>query len=485
MEQPDFQWLAECYKQQVTTLPTDVSGRLQVRDTADRGRGLFLSAAAEAGEVLFVCEAFVLGPEAELQERTLKKLREASEDDFQRFMSLQEHPGSNGVKPAATVLNLQSWGSSRASRPCQRAVDSEKVKNVLRLNTLARDSLNEHGFAEEATLCGVWPLCCLINHSCLPNVQEQFLGDLLILRAAKPIAAGEELLMSYVSTFQPRHIRRQHLSATFQFSCTCPRCTLEAAIPEKTAAGLLEGFDAIIADARPGKLPEFTSKLGKLVKQCEEVSRAHAVDGKESLLTASFLPIFMGLAMARKRLKCQTSCDAYARCVTLMATVCFGSLYHLHWSFMSALEVYQAKDDLSACREAWQLCQRFADPKVCGSFAKKMAWPKELIDKVEESNKVTVGSEPVLFPGAAVLGSGWTYSIQEEETLIVLSITLPEGLNPQDLDVDVSAAEVSVTAVTLPELKIQLPSLVDADAAMPAKFKRTTRQLILRLPSRS
>eukprot|EP00434_Breviolum_minutum_P041404 symbB.v1.2.036828.t2/scaffold5292.1/size28769/1 len=443
MEQPDFQWLAECYKQQVTTLPTDVSGRLQVRDTADRGRGLFLSAAAEAGEVLFVCEAFVLGPEAELQERTLKKLREASEDDFQRFMSLQEHPGSNGVKPAATVLNLQSWGSSRASRPCQRAVDSEKVKNVLRLNTLARDSLNEHGFAEEATLCGVWPLCCLINHSCLPNVQEQFLGDLLILRAAKPIAAGEELLMSY------------------------------AAIPEKTAAGLLEGFDAIIADARPGKLPEFTSKLGKLVKQCEEVSRAHAVDGKESLLTASFLPIFMGLAMARKRLKCQTSCDAYARCVTLMATVCFGSLYHLHWSFMSALEVYQAKDDLSACREAWQLCQRFADPKVCGSFAKKMAWPKELIDKVEESNKVTVGSEPVLFPGAA------------EETLIVLSITLPEGLNPQDLDVDVSAAEVSVTAVTLPELKIQLPSLVDADAAMPAKFKRTTRQLILRLPSRS
>lgn len=91
----------------------------------------------------------------------------------------------------------------------------------------------------------------------------------------------------------------------------------------------------------------------------------------------------------------------------------------------------------------------------------------------------------VLFPGAAVQGSGWTYSIQEEETLIVLSITLPEGLNPQDLDVDVSAAEVSVTAVTLPELKIQLPSLVDAHAAMPAKFKRTTRQLILRLPSRS
>ena len=54
------------------------------------------------------------------------------------------------------------------------------------------------------------------------QVQEQFLGDLLILRAAKPIAAGEagsrwnlmaqkviwsrlqELMMSYVSTFQCR-----------------------------------------------------------------------------------------------------------------------------------------------------------------------------------------------------------------------------------------------------------------------------------------
>lgn len=98
---------------------------------------------------------------------------------------------------------------------------------VLRLNTLARDSLNEHGFAEEATLpdaellrkdvlggeflfglfgllggiwinddhllwnfdtagslasmgfcrCGVWPLCCLINHSCLPNVNASSLSS--------------------------------------------------------------------------------------------------------------------------------------------------------------------------------------------------------------------------------------------------------------------------------------------------------------------
>ena len=58
-------------------------------------------------------------------------------------------------------------------------------------------------------------MAALINHSCLPNdcaldffkafcleVQEHFLGDLLILRAAKAIAAEEDIVASFLVNAQ-------------------------------------------------------------------------------------------------------------------------------------------------------------------------------------------------------------------------------------------------------------------------------------------
>eukprot|EP00435_Cladocopium_sp_Y103_P069327 s523_g33.t1 len=488
MESPDLKWLSRCYEREWIeageSLPEAqpwVSDHLELRDTADRGRGLFLSALAKEGEILFVCEPFVIGSASGLQEATVMKLRSVAEEDFNRFMSLQ---GSDGTKfVTETDVKLQSWTRGPRTVQHQRSVDAKKVANVLRFNTLARDSLNGQGLAEEAALCGVWPLCSLINHSCLPNVQEHFLGDLLILRAARAIAAGEELLMSYVSPFQPRHVRRQRLSDTFEFSCSCERCALEAElVPEKRATEALKRLDAIVADARPGKLQEFTAELEKLAQQCQEVSRSHAVDGKESLLCSSFLAVFMGLAMARKRSKSLSTADAYAQCVDLLAKICSGSLYHLHWSFTSALESHLAAsaDSASRAQKAWQLFLTFAVPdrKVCSGFAKKMGWPQDLIDSVQN---FCAEATPAT-PAAPKAPGSWEYSVQEEAALTVLSITLPDGLGPQDIDVDVGAAEVCVVAKGRENLLIRLPSAVDPEAAMPAKFKRTTRQLVLRLP---
>lgn len=274
-------------------------------------------------------------------------------------------------------------------------------------------------------------------------------------------------------------MRRQRLSGTFQFSCSCERCALEAElVPEKRAAEMLKRLDAIVADARPGKLKEFTAELEKLAQQCQEVSRSHAVDGKESLLCSSFLAVFMGLAMARKRSNSPSTADAYAQCVDLLANICSGSLYHLHWSFTSALESrISASSDVSRAQKAWQLFLTFAvpDAKVCSGFAKKIGWPQDLIDSVQNLFAEATPAAPAR-PGS------WEYSVQEEAALMVISITLPDGLAPQDIDVDVGAAEVCVVAKGRENLVIRLPSRVDPEAATPAKFKRTTRQLVLRLP---
>lgn len=46
---------------------------------------------------------------------------------------------------------------------------------------------------------GVWPEFALLNHSCAPNtVQPVLLQNLLLLRAASGVPAGEELTTSYL-----------------------------------------------------------------------------------------------------------------------------------------------------------------------------------------------------------------------------------------------------------------------------------------------
>lgn len=190
----DWAWLSGRYQQEwlgpppeALQLPSSlVDGRLKVQDTADRGRGLFLSAAASEGEPLLVCEAMVVAPPNELQEAALRKLKTASQEEFERFMCLQDEPGPSITSAAQMDMSLESWArTSRETNPVHRSVKAEKVANVLRFNAMARDVLNEHGYAEEPSLSGVWPLASLINHSCLPNVQGHFLQDLLVLRAAK------------------------------------------------------------------------------------------------------------------------------------------------------------------------------------------------------------------------------------------------------------------------------------------------------------
>ena len=73
---------------------------------------------------------------------------------------------------------------------------------------------------------GVWPHASFINHSCLGNVSRAFIGDLMVVRALRPIRAGEELLFSFCTYKNPD--RKGVLRRGWGFECRCPWCTAEA-----------------------------------------------------------------------------------------------------------------------------------------------------------------------------------------------------------------------------------------------------------------
>lgn len=75
------------------------------------------------------------------------------------------------------------------------------------------------------SLRALFPMGALTNHQCVPNTRHHVneKGQLLVY-AAKPIAQGDEITMSYTDLMWDTTLRRQFLMATKHFLCHCPRC---------------------------------------------------------------------------------------------------------------------------------------------------------------------------------------------------------------------------------------------------------------------
>ena len=76
---------------------------------------------------------------------------------------------------------------------------------------------------------GIWIMPSYINHSCWPNSVRSFLGDLLIVCAARDIHEGEEISMAYLDNESCLQKRQKELYSGWGFNCECTLCGIETA----------------------------------------------------------------------------------------------------------------------------------------------------------------------------------------------------------------------------------------------------------------
>ena len=76
---------------------------------------------------------------------------------------------------------------------------------------------------------GLWLKASYINHACDGNAMRSFIGDMMIVRAIRDIAKGEEILMPYRLPDAVNAITQEELGKTWAFKCDCGLCIAEAA----------------------------------------------------------------------------------------------------------------------------------------------------------------------------------------------------------------------------------------------------------------
>ena len=86
-------------------------------------------------------------------------------------------------------------------------------------------------FAAEGNGTAVYSLPSLLNHDCEPNVHAAWThGDArMTLSTRRPVAAGEELRITYIDSSEHVTKRRQDLRFAYGFNCKCAACVEEAA----------------------------------------------------------------------------------------------------------------------------------------------------------------------------------------------------------------------------------------------------------------
>jgi hypothetical protein len=72
--------------------------------------------------------------------------------------------------------------------------------------------------------CGICLKISYINHDCLSNATTNWIGDMIILRAARDMDAGAEVLISYKNVSSDGSVERTDKMRKWGFLCQCIYC---------------------------------------------------------------------------------------------------------------------------------------------------------------------------------------------------------------------------------------------------------------------
>ncbi|KHN95822.1 TPR domain-containing protein [Metarhizium album ARSEF 1941] len=210
-------------------------GDTEVKDSPGAGRGLFARRDFEPGEMVMCEKAFcvVWGHEpGAFSALTCDVRDEAAIRVFPAGLHKAVMQAMlNNPSQADRVLDLfsdhQGLGNRHAEQDGGPVIDAFQVHDIVQRNAFGPGRQTEDEDVTNAST-GLWVRAAYMNHSCVPNAKKDFVGDLVLLRATRRIAAGEEITHSYDES-SDYDARTAAIQKTWGFKCHCELCGAEEA----------------------------------------------------------------------------------------------------------------------------------------------------------------------------------------------------------------------------------------------------------------
>lgn len=116
-------------------------------------------------------------------------------------------------------------------------VDTFRAQAIIEYNCFACPTIRSSSRAAQKQAIGpagyhstgLWLRASYINHACDGNALRSFIGDMMIVRATRDVAKGEEILMPYRLPDAVNAVTQEELEKTWGFKCDCDLCIAEAA----------------------------------------------------------------------------------------------------------------------------------------------------------------------------------------------------------------------------------------------------------------
>ena len=226
----DFQAMLEATTPQRVHLDhASFFGKTEVRQSPMHGQGLFATADIKSGDVIFVEKATVM-PNQYIPTRASASLyanlvRQLLDNPSLATKILDLYGGEEHVRTGAEGTFVDGVPVVDVF-----VVEGIRLKNCFSCPISTLEETKPDSKTGDVQAKGLWCYASYLNHSCVPNSQRSFIGDIFISRACRDIAAGEEIFHQYVPV-RSGWDDRQTRYADWGFICACPLCLAEGHSP--------------------------------------------------------------------------------------------------------------------------------------------------------------------------------------------------------------------------------------------------------------
>ncbi|CAO2648748.1 Nn.00g096970.m01.CDS01 [Neocucurbitaria sp. VM-36] len=254
----------------------------EVKQTPDHGRGLFAARAFKSGDLITAEKAFAL-PGYFFNDRnsecSLYSLGDGTATDragallFKELVQKLRHNPS--LRKGFFDLDDGGYWSSHGwtvEGDEVTPVDVFRIEHIRRRNCFSAPLRSLDLLSSPAPIRnGFWIHTSYINHDCLPNSVRTFIGDVLLLRASRDIAKGEEISTQYVAPELVFEERQQKFMGSWGFACDCTLCKVDKMVGKELEGQRMAIFEELKGIAQKlGNKPTVTA-LKRFAKRLREL----------------------------------------------------------------------------------------------------------------------------------------------------------------------------------------------------------------------